>query len=163
MLSAVKSQPLIAVCVFVLYSLFLLTLLSIPDLPSLFAALLVVLGIVAAVWLKPTVLPFKLDDRLFLISFLLFPLVSLISFLNWPYSKEAHYRLEDYSLFVLLLPLFFVLKSYRLNIKALIILFSCIAIFSGLESIIQYWHFKSGRGYIFTFDYTVMTVTSVRV
>ncbi|MFY0640139.1 MAG: O-antigen ligase family protein, partial [Bermanella sp.] len=146
-------SKVLTIIVFVLFSLFLSSLLVVPDLAKVFAVLLLVLGLVeggrgiyAGVRHQ-----LGLSERCLFLAFASFTVVSIISFIYWPYSKAAHYHFEDYLVFLLVLPLFLLMRYVKLNLAHLIVVFSVVAFGLGLLSFFQYWYMKTQGGYVFTF------------
>ena len=138
--------------VLILFLLFVSLLLVVPDLAKVFAVLLLVLGLVeggrgiyAGVRHQ-----LGLPERYLSLAFASFTVVSIISFIYWPYTKAAHYHFEDYLVFLLVLPLFLLMRYVKLNLTHLIVVFAVVAVGLGCLSLFQYWHMKTQGGYVFT-------------
>lgn len=147
-------KPVYLHILFVLYSLYLLQALTFPLGAKLFAGLLLLLGLVLAgscvVRSKVSLFQFDREERFLLTSFALFSLVSIMSFFYWPHSREAQMRLEDYGTFLLLLPLFLVLRQIQFKFLHLVILLAVVATVLGVVSIIQYVSMKYFGQYVLT-------------
>ncbi len=81
-------------------------------------------------------------ERWLLFSFALFSVVSIISFFYWPQSRESRLHLEDYVTFIMLLPLYLLLRQFKFNFVALLILLALVAMLLGVVSITQYMAMK---------------------
>ena len=142
----------LTIIVLVLFSLFLSSLLVVPDLAKVFAVLLLLLGLVEGGRGIYGGVKHKLDwsERYLTFAFASFTVVSIFSFIYWPYSKAAHYHFEDYLVFLLVLPLFLLMRHIKFNLTHLIVVFSVVAVGLGCLSLYQYWHMTTQGGYVFT-------------
>ena len=124
----------------------------VPDLAKVFAVLLLVFGLAEGVGFIKTGLNYKLcSSECYLVwAFAGFSLVSIVSFIYWPYTKAAHYHFEDYLIFILVLPLFLVMRQVKFSLSHLIVVLAFIAIGLGCLSLFQYWHMKSQGAFVFT-------------
>ena len=151
--SKIESSPSVKVwAIFILFSLFLASLLVVPDIAKIFAVLLLVFGIAESV--RFTKGGFKhglyAPERYLVCAFAGFSLVSIVSFIYWPYTKAAHYHFEDYLVFILVIPLFLVMRQVKLSLSHLIVVLAVVAIGLGCLSLFQYWHMKTQGGFVFT-------------
>ncbi|MAA71220.1 MAG: hypothetical protein CL679_05770 [Bermanella sp.] len=147
-----SSQSVKVWALFTLFSLFLASLLVVPDIAKIFAVLLLVFGIAEGV--RFTKAGFKhglcASDRYLVWAFAGFSLVSIVSFIYWPYTKAAHYHFEDYLVFILVIPLFLVMRQVKFSLSHLIVVLAVVAIGLGCLSLYQYWHMKTQGGFVFT-------------
>ena len=142
-----------ALAIFILLSLFLGLLLTIPQAAKAFAIILLLLGFYGGVvhFKERKLLVFSRPEVFFLCAFASFTVVSIISFICWPYTKAAHYHFEDYLTFLLVLPFFLLMRQIKLNLTRLIVVLAIIAISLGFLSLYQYWYMKTQGGFVFTF------------
>ncbi|EAT13146.1 hypothetical protein RED65_00260 [Oceanobacter sp. RED65] len=139
--------------VFSLYAVFFITLLVLPIVPKGIALLLLLVGIVGfAVYRGKLLIGFSPEERLLIWVFSAFTFISFISFLVFPYSRMSHYRMEDYATFMLILPMFLLLRQWRFKLNTIVVLFSFVATLLGVVSLLQLWSMQSGSGYFMTFD-----------
>jgi len=150
----VPAVNLLNLAVFSLLSLFLASLLSMPHVAKVFAILLLFFGFYGGFLhiKKREDLSLSRAEKFLIWSFMGFSLVSIISFIYWPYTKAAHYHFEDYLTFLLVLPFFLLMRQVKLNLLSLIVVLAVIAIGLGCLSMYQYWYMKTQGGFIFTFD-----------
>jgi O-antigen ligase len=143
---------ILTLVVFIVLSLFLVSLLVVPEAAKAFAIILLLTGFYGGVLHLKNRDVQSLDcfERYFMWAFASFTVVSIISFIYWPYTKVAHYHFEDYLAFLLVLPLFLLMRYIKLNLTHLIIVFAVVAIGLGFLSLYQYWHMKTQGGYVFT-------------
>jgi O-antigen ligase len=161
MLASLKSRidccvpsNFLGVLAFTLISLFLATLLSAPHIAKSFAILLLLLGFYGGAlhFKNRKSIRLSILERFFIWSFISFSLVSIISFIYWPYSKAAHYHFEDYLTFLMVVPFFLLMRQIKLNLVHLIVVLAVIAVGLGCLSVYQYWYMKSQGGFVLTFD-----------
>ena len=77
-------------------------------------------------------------EKLLLASFALFSLVSIISFFYWSQTREARMSLEDYVTFMMLVPLYLLLRQFSFKLNWLVGLLALVAIVLGCVSIAQF-------------------------
>lgn len=141
----------LASSLFFLYVLYLFMALILPLAAKVVAGLLLLLGLVLAF---QSVLrgggAFDEGELLLVWAFTAFSIISIISFFYWPHSRESQMRLEDYGTFLLLLPLFLVLRQYYFNLTYVVVLLALVACVLGVVSIIQYVSMKYFGQYVLT-------------
>lgn len=132
-----QSMPNILLFVVAVY---LLSAVLIPPLADAMAIVLLLIGLVG---LRAGVQYLRVSPLLGVEKFLLFiffgySLVSIASFLYWPYTKDSHMRLEDDLKFMLFIPLYLVLRLYCFNWNVLLYVFAIFAILLGVSSVLIY-------------------------
>ncbi|MGR6871494.1 O-antigen ligase family protein [Pseudomonas sp. HK3] len=151
--SKIESSQSVKVWVlFILFSLFLVSLLVVPDIAKIFAVFLLVFGVVDGTRFIKAGFKHGLcaPERYLVWAFAGFSLVSVVSFIYWPYTKAAHYHFEDYLVFILVIPLFLVMRQVKFSLSHLIVVLALIAVCLGCLSLFQYWHMKTQGGFVLT-------------
>lgn len=146
------SSKALTIIALVLFALFLSSLLVVPDFAKVFAVLLLVLGFVKGGQSIYGGVKHRLDrsGRYLSLAFASFTVVSIISFIYWPYTEAAHYHFEDYLVFLLVLPLFLLMRQVKFSLSHLVVVLALIAVGLGGLSLFQYWYMKTQGGYVFT-------------
>lgn len=134
--------------VLVFYVVYLFSALALPVVAKACALALLLVGWVVLAWRRK--LTFELNgSELFLLgTFALFSLVSIASFFYWPHSRESQMRLEDYGVFLLLIPLYSLLRDFLFNYKAVVVLLALVACSLGVISTVQYVSMKYFGQYV---------------
>ncbi len=141
--------PGLLLCVFAVY---LLTMLTIPIAGKAAAGVLLLLGLCGLYRLKTSYYGLCAAEKWLLLSFAVFSLVSIISFFYWPHSRLAQMHLEDYGTFMMLIPLYLLLRQFKFDFIYVIALFALVAILLGLVSVAQYAAMKYFDVQILTSD-----------
>ena len=138
--SSFKNAPRrwVAAIVFALYALYLATALTAPFTGKFAAGLLLLVGLGGMYRLKDGFYDLSKGEKYLLGSFALFTLVSIVSFFYWPHSRLAQMHLEDYGTFLMLIPLYLLLRQFRFNFTSVICLLALSAFVLGLVSVLQY-------------------------
>ncbi len=136
------------------YAIYLFCALTIPDIGKMAAGLLLLMGLVGLRHVKEHFREFTIAEKWLLASYALFSLVSILSFLYWPQTREARMHLEDYITFMLLLPLYPLLRQRGLRLNWLLVVLSLMAIVLGCVSVAQFVAMKF-------FDTSILTTGKV--
>jgi len=91
-------------------------------------------------------------EKWLLFSLALFSVVSIVSFFYWPHTRLAQMHLEDYGTFLMLIPLYLLLRQFRFNFTWLLVLLASTSILLGAVSIMQYVAMKYFQTQIFISD-----------
>ncbi len=137
-----SSWPMALLCV---YSVYLFSALTVPFMGKVAAGLLLLMGLVGLYRLKASYYDLTVAEKWLLASFSLFSVVSIISFFYWPHNRLAQMHLEDYGTFLMLIPLYLLLRQFKFNFTRVIVLLALTSIVLGLVSISQYvamWYFN---------------------
>ncbi len=131
-----------------IYWLYLFSALTMPYLSKLAAGFLLLLGLIGLYRLKGISHDLMSGEKWLLVSFVLFSLVSIFSFFYWPQSRDARMHLEDYATFMMLVPLYLLLRQFRFSFSWVLVLLVSSAIFLGLVSMVQlsYWGISRPSG-----------------
>ena len=121
-----------------IYLVYLFSALVFPVVAKGAALFLLVLGVFALYPYRGGLYSLSFEEELLLFAFGLFAIVSITSFFYWPQSRESQMRLEDYGTFLLLIPLYLLLRQYQFDFKHLVGVLALVAIFLGLVSVAQY-------------------------
>ncbi len=124
--------------VFGLYVVYMVTALTLPFVGRVSAGCLLLAGWVGLYGAKGGLYAFTRSEKYILASFVLFTLISIISFFYWPHTRLARIHLEDYGTFMLLLPLYVLLRQFQFNFTNMLVLLASIALLVGVVSIVQY-------------------------
>ncbi len=135
-----------------IYSLYLFCALVAPDVGKAAAGCLLLLGWVGLVYSRGYLYGFALAEKWLLASFALFTIVSIISFFYWPHNRLSQMHLEDYGTFLMLIPLYLLLRRFRFNFLVLLLVFALTSILLGVISIAQYVAMKYFQTQIFVSD-----------
>ncbi len=127
--------PILIFCGYAIYLIFALTVSLVGEIS---AGLLLIMGLASSYRLKQNLYSLSLIEKCLLVSYAMFSLVSILSFFYWPQTRDARMHLEDYITFVMLLPLYLLLRQINFEIYWLVRIFMLVAIFLGVISIIQY-------------------------
>ncbi len=120
------------------YAVYLLCTLTVPSAGKVFAGILLLMGLSGLYRLKGNLYDLTVAEKRLLASFFLFSLVSIISFLYWPHNRMAQMHLEDYSTFLMLIPLYLLLRQFRLDFTWVLVSLALASIVLGVVSILQY-------------------------
>ncbi len=120
------------------YALYLFTALTLPVVGKSAAGILLLLGVCGLLRLRRDHYALEKAEKWLLFSFFLFSVVSIISFFYWPHSRLAQMHLEDYGTFLMLIPLYLLLRQFKFDFTRVIILLALTSIVLGLVSISQY-------------------------
>ncbi len=120
------------------YGLYLFCALTIPIVGKASAGLLLLIGLAGLLRLKGRFYDVVGAEKWLLASFALFSLVSILSFLYWPQTREARMHLEDYATFMLLVPLYLLLRQFNLKVMWLVVMLALVGIVLGCVSIAQF-------------------------
>jgi len=118
------------------------------------AGMLLLAGWVGLFWVKSGYYELTREEKYLLGSFLVFSLVSIVSFFYWPHSRLAQMHLEDYGVFMLLVPLYMLLRQFRFNFSHVLVSLASIAVVLGFVSISQYVAMRYFNVQILTSDNT---------
>ena len=121
-----------------LYLVYLFSALVFPLVAKGAALLLLLVGLLALYPCRKGLYSLSFEEKFLLLAFGLFSVVSIVSFFYWSHSRYTQMRLEDYGTFLLLIPLYLLLRQYQFNFKYLVGGLALVAIFLGLVSISQY-------------------------
>ncbi len=102
------------------------------------AGLLLLMGLAGLYRFKTSHYDLTVVEKWLLASFALFSVVSIISFFYWPSNRLAQMHLEDYGTFLMLIPLYLLLRQFKFDFTRVIILLALTSIVLGLVSISQY-------------------------
>jgi O-antigen ligase len=121
-------------------ALFLWTVAIVPDISNIFVIFLLLCGFVS---IKGNIsylatLPLSTLEKVFLYVFGVYTLISLVSFFYWPATSGGQMRLEDDLKFLLLLPLYFLLRRFHLDLKVMRPIFVILCLLLGSIAILQY-------------------------
>ncbi len=130
-----NSWPLLMLLV---YSVYLFTTLTLPLAGKFAAGVLLLLGLCGLYRLKKQHYSLNKAEKWLLFSFALFSVVSIISFFYWPQTRSARMHLEDYVNFIMLVPLYLLLRQFVFKFKWLIGVLAMVAIMLGCVSIAQF-------------------------
>ncbi len=144
-----SNWPILLLCV---YTLYLFSALVVPDLGKVAAGCLLLLGWVGLSYSKGDSYYFESTEKWLLASFALFTAVSIISFFYWPHNRIAQMHLEDYGTFLMLIPLYLLLRGFKFNLLVLLVVLASTAILLGIVSIAQYVAMKYFQTQIFISD-----------
>ncbi|MEY8198245.1 MAG: O-antigen ligase family protein [Colwellia sp.] len=137
---------------FALYVVYMGCALTVPFAGKGAAGVLLLAGWVGLFWFKSGYYELTRVEKCLLGSFLLFSLVSIVSFFYWPHSRLAQMHLEDYGTFMLLIPLYLLLRQFEFNFTGMVVLLASISLFLGVVSIVQYVAMTYYHIQIFTSD-----------
>lgn len=127
-----QSYWLLLVCV--VYTAYLATALTLPDESKFIAGALLLLGWAGLSYVKNHFYPLISTERLIAYSFALFSLVSILSYLFMPQSRAGQIHLEDYGVFIMIIPLYLLLRQFRINTRYLLVVLSVVLIGLGIQS-----------------------------
>jgi O-antigen ligase len=132
----------LSICI--LFSCFLLLSVFFPKYSEVFAVLLMLSGFSAIKGLRKNSSECRLKNyEIGLIGvFSIYGLVSIISFLYWPATRESHMRVEDDLKFLISVFLYLSLRRYEFNILWLMVLFVIFSFLIGITSQGQYGGFR---------------------
>ncbi len=102
------------------------------------AGFLLLMGLAGLYRLRAGHYDFTVAERWLLVSFALFSLLSIVSFFYWPHSRLAQMHLEDYGTFLVLIPLYLLLRQFKFDFTRVIVLLALASIVLGFVSISQY-------------------------
>ena len=119
------------------YAVYLFTALTVPFVGKVAAGVLLLLGLCGLYRLKKQHFALIKAEKWLLFSFALFSVVSIISFLYWPHTRESRMHLEDYATFIMLLPLYLLLRQFRFNFMLLLVVFLAVAVELGVISLMS--------------------------
>jgi O-antigen ligase len=128
----------------ILLSCFLLLLVFLPKYSEVFAVLLILLGFSAIKGFRQNSAEcrFKSYEIALIGVFAIYGLVSIISFLYWPATRESHMRVEDDLKFLICVFLYLSFRRYEFNIRWLMVLFAILSFLIGITSLSQYGGFR---------------------
>jgi len=121
----------------IVYAVYLFTALTAPFVGKAAAGVLLLLGLFSLYSLKKQHYALIKAEKWLLFGFALFSVVSIISFLYWPHTRESRMHLEDYATFIMLLPFYLLLRQFRFNFMLLLVMFSAAAVELGVLSLIS--------------------------
>jgi len=131
------------------YTVYLFTTLTLPFVGRSAAGALLLLGLCGLYRLRSQHYALNKAEKWLLFSFALFSVVSIISFFYWPHNRLAQMHLEDYATFLMLVPLYLLLRQFRFDFTWLLVLLASSAILLGAVSIAQYVAMKFFQTQIF--------------
>jgi O-antigen ligase len=128
----------------ILLSCFLLLLVFLPKYSEVFAVLLMLLGFTALKGFRKNSSECRLKNyEIGLIGvFAIYGLISILSFLYWPATRESHMRVEDDLKFLICIFLYLFLRRYEFNIRWLMVLFVILSFLIGITSLGQSGKFR---------------------
>jgi O-antigen ligase len=126
------------ICIFI--TCFLLLSVFFPKYSEVFAVLLLLFGFSSIKGLRENTPESGLKNyEIWLIgSFAVYGLISMISFLYWPATRESHMRVEDDLKFLICIFLYLSLRRYEFNVHWLLKVFTLLALLMGLVSVALY-------------------------
>jgi len=139
--------PILLLCV---YAVYLFCTLTVPSVGKVAAGLLLLMGFAGLCRLKGHLYPLTSPEKWLLSCFFLFSLVSIVSFFYWPHNRMAQMHLEDFSTFLMLIPLYLLLRQFRFDFTWLLVLLALGSMLLGVVSIMQYVAMKYFATQIFT-------------
>lgn len=98
------------------------------------AGVMLLSGWVGLYYVKRHFYSLVFTEKLILYSFVLFSVLSIVSFLVMPKTRSGQIHLEDYGVFMMILPLYLLLRQFRLNIRYFLVVFSVVLIGLGIQS-----------------------------
>ncbi len=140
------------IVIFCVYAVYLFCTLSVPFVGRSAAALLLLMGLYGTYRLNRHFYVLTASEKWLLGSFALFSLVSIISFFYWPYNRPAQMHLEDYSTFLMLIPLYLLLRQFKIDFVWLLVLLALTSVLIGVISIVQYAAMKYFQTQVFISD-----------
>ncbi len=141
-------------CLFCLYFVYLVTSLTVPVMGKAAAGALLLMGLFGVYRLRQFFYPLVQAEKWLLASFALFSVVSIVSFFYWPRNRLAQMHLEDYGTFLMLVPLYLLLRQFKFNFILLFVLLTLAPILLGVVSISQYVAMKYFHTQIFISENT---------
>ncbi len=131
-----KLQIIITLCL----SGFLLLLVFYPKYSEIFAVLLLLVGFSSVIGIRGRQQGANLEfyEKLMLGTFAMYGLVSIISFLYWPFTRESHMRVEDDLKFLVCIFLYLSLRRYEFNVMWFVAMMFLVVLLMGLVSLGQY-------------------------
>jgi len=117
-----------------LYITYLATALTYPSVEKPVAGLLLLVGWIGLYRFKTLSYEFKYSENYIIYSFALYSFVSIISFLVAPKTRVGQMHLEDYGVFIMIIPLYVLLRQFRVNVHLLLVVFSVVLIGLGVQS-----------------------------
>ena len=127
--------PVILMCA---YSVYLFCALIMPFSGKAAAGILLLIGLAGLCRLKGKFYELTVAEKLLMASFVLFSLVSVASFFYWPQTRESRMHLEDYATFMMLVPLYLLLRQFSFKFNWLVVLLALVAVVLGCVSIAQF-------------------------
>ncbi|MEY8205332.1 MAG: O-antigen ligase family protein [Bermanella sp.] len=134
------------------YTIYLFCALIVPSVANAAAGILMVMGLCGAYRFKTYFYMVSVAEKWLLISYALFSLVSIVSFFYWPQNRDARMHLEDYLTFLMLVPLYFLLRQFRINFNGVVFMLAIVSISLGIVSVAQYVGVKYFQTFLFGFD-----------
>ena len=119
------------------YALYLFCAMTLPVIGKSASGGLLLAGFVGLYRLKSGFYELVPEEKWLLASFSLFSVVSIFSYLYWPATREARMHLEDYATFMMLLPLYFLLRQFRFDFNFLLLLLALVAVELGALSLLS--------------------------
>jgi O-antigen ligase len=125
-----------------LYSLlsgFMLSVAILPSVSDIFIALLLLTSIALLCFARfGGGFRMEVSEKVIVLIFVVYALISLISFFGWPISRGAQMRLEDDLKFLFFLPLYFVFRRVDFDIRLIKGLFVFLCLLLALVAVFQY-------------------------
>jgi O-antigen ligase len=122
----------------VILSCYLLASVINPAASDLMVILLLIAGFIGILgsfrYLKSN--PLMLFEKVFLSVFALYTVISVVSFLYWPATRNSHMRVEDDLKFLLFIPLYLVFRRYEFNAQLMVAIFVLFSIVLGVVSVL---------------------------
>ena len=134
------------------YAVYLFYALTIPLVANGAGAVLMIMGLCGLYRLKAYFYSLTLAESCLVLSFVLFSVVSIVSFFYWPQSRGSRMHMEDYLTFMMLVPLYLLLRQFRFNFYGIVLLLAVVSISLGVVSIVQYVGVKYFQTIVFGFD-----------
>jgi O-antigen ligase len=136
------------------FTAYFLTTVFKPDFSDVMAATLVLIGLFC---LKGSLKSLKKSplgqlEQYLLVAFVVYAIVTIVSFSYWPSTRHGHMRLEDDIKFLFFIPLYMVLRQYQLRTRAILTVFIIFALLLGVVPIVQYIGISQYNEYWFKFD-----------
>ena len=94
-------------------------------------------GFVGLYRLKSSFYELAVEEKWLLAGFALFSIVSIVSFLYWPPTRETRMHLENCATFMMLLPLYLLLRQFRFDFNCVLLLLVLGAVELGLLSLLS--------------------------
>ena len=132
-----RSGSFLLCLVFALYAAYLATALTLPAIEKPIAGLLMLVGWVSLYRLKKHFYRLDPTEKYVLYSFALFTVISIISFLVMAKSRVGQMHLEDYGVFLMIIPLYLLLRQFRINLTLFLLVISVVLIGLGVQSYVS--------------------------
>lgn len=124
--------------IILLYFLYLSNTLTFTFVGKVMAAMLLLLGFIGLLFARYRAYELSISERYLLFSFALFSFISIVSFFYWPSTRLSQMQLEDYCVFIMLIPLYLLLRQFSFNIVVILVGLAFVSFMLGVLSVAQY-------------------------